>query len=303
MSAFRIINSNKYLILYGCVVPTCFYMTLLTFLFEILMYIVDLGYLFRFSGLIYLNYFKIYDRIDQILGTTYNTIIKARVLKYTICLASSSCMFLIPATLFWFSLIEAGSMLFVILWSTVFIIRFKHSLTIIELCANIIQIEYRLKVIRVKLNDLYSFAINRFDRVNVGGIHWLYSSNHKENSRGMVLPSKITVTDLNKLQKCYLLLLEQNNHINQRFGVRSYSTSYLVRGISNTLNLIDMTAHVFTLVYRCEKAYEQRKDIISVLDHLIAHKTFSKYGNCKRRHKLFNFLNMFVTMFVHGRLT
>lgn len=217
MSAYNIKKSNAYLILVDCDKFHCLCMMIISRLFDIMLYIIDLGYLFKFGGHIHLNYFELYDRIDQILGTTYNAIIKSKICKQTICLTFSSVMFIILSILYSFWFDGSGDMFFKISLTIEYIIRFKHSLTIIELCANIIQIEDRLKIITVKLKDLFSFGSTRLE-FNVSAMHWLNSSNQKENSDNMV--SENSLTELNGLQKSYLLLLEQNDHINQLFGVR-----------------------------------------------------------------------------------
>ncbi|KAL0820083.1 hypothetical protein ABMA28_006028 [Loxostege sticticalis] len=54
----------------------------------------------------------------------------------------------------------------------------------------------------------------------------------------------------------------------------SVQIKFKMLGICCILNLFDMTAHLFNLIYRCEKVYEQRKNIVSVLDHIIVDKTF-----------------------------
>ncbi|KAL0820076.1 hypothetical protein ABMA28_006021 [Loxostege sticticalis] len=84
------------------------------------------------------------------------------------------------------------------------------------------------------------------------------SSKDKASSRNMAK---------NAFQKCYLMLTEQNNYINQVFGVR-----VMIMILLTSLSALEFVILLFNLIYRCEKAYERRDDIISILDHVLVDK-------------------------------
>ncbi|KAL0869523.1 hypothetical protein ABMA27_005793 [Loxostege sticticalis] len=46
-------------------------------------------------------------------------------------------------------------------------------------------------------------------------------------------------------------------------------TKFSVLFILNMMSMLEFIAHVLSLIYRCEQVYEQRNDVISILDHII----------------------------------
>ncbi|XP_028173323.1 uncharacterized protein LOC114362228 [Ostrinia furnacalis] len=72
------------------------------------------------------------------------------------------------------------------------------------------------------------------------------------------------LNDLGWLNKCYLLLIQQCNFINTAFGVR-----VTLQCISRVLISAVM---LYSLVHRCEKTYEQKEQIIRILDHILVSK-------------------------------
>ncbi|KAL0820078.1 hypothetical protein ABMA28_006023 [Loxostege sticticalis] len=286
-SVYRLIYLKYFLTYRGCFELSCEIELRFSFLIELTLYIVDLSYMFKYGGHIYLNYFAVYDQIDEILGTTYNSIIKAKLIRITVCLTTISVMYLSVVSTYWFFFVGFEDIIFKVAFGIGFVINAKHSLTLIELCANIMQIEYRLKSIKEKLQDFYCFAGDRLDKLNtVRVIHWMYFSKNKGGSKNMVNPSTMFVSkqfcDIIGLKKCYLLLLEQKKYINQLFGVRNLEVEFAAVIIISVLFTFDLATHLFSVVYRCEKVYERRNDIINILDHLLVEKKISKYFNIVR---------------------
>ncbi|KAL0869520.1 hypothetical protein ABMA27_005790 [Loxostege sticticalis] len=286
-SVYRLIYLKYFLTYRGCFELSCEIELRFSFLIELTLYIVDLSYMFKYGGHIYLNYFAVYDQIDEILGTTYNSIIKAKLIRITVCLTTISVMYLSVVSIYWLFFVAIKDIMFKVAFGIGFVINAKHSLTLIELCANIMQIEYRLKSIKEKLQDFYCFAGDRLDTLNaVRVIHWMYFSKNKGGSKNMVGPSKMFVSkqfcDIIGLKKCYLLLLEQKIYINQVFGVRNLQVEFAAVIVISVLFTFDLATHLFSVVYRCEKVYEQRNEIINILDHLLVEKKISKYFNIVR---------------------
>lgn len=185
-------------------------------------YIVDLHYVFKFGGHTNLKYFKLYDQIDEILGMTYNNIIKSKVSKATVsvCLIIVVCSVLAFAAWSMFSY-YAGHMVHCM----DYILFFVNTLTIIDMCANVILIEYRLKTVGDVLHDLYCAATTSLPAVNVvEDRHWLYYSKDKaptsKNMRTSKCLGKIHLNNILWLNKCYLLIIEQATYINETFGAR-----------------------------------------------------------------------------------
>ncbi|KAL0820706.1 hypothetical protein ABMA28_006535 [Loxostege sticticalis] len=281
----------------------------ITYMLEFLQYIVDLKYVFKFGGYTSMKYFKLYEQIDDILGMMYNSIIKSKIYNAT----ASTCSLVIVSSALdfaaWF--IITGYDTHALYYSIDYIFFFINTLTIIDMCANVIQVEYRLKTIGDVLQDLYSVTKNSLSVVNVvGDKSWLYFSKDKAVTRKIISSSKFLeynhLNDIVWLNKCYLLLIEQTAYINEIFGARILiNNSYQ---LFNIVNLVNLTIRIFTgvifsesspdklflltitcilrticsavniawLVYRCEQSYEQRATIVSIVDHMLVDKNMSE---------------------------
>lgn len=165
---------------------------------RLIVYIIDLSYVFKFGGHVSLKYFELYEHIDKVLQTN-NTIIKTKVLKVTVVLT----LFFVTLTamnIFWVmydrydSINTLGSIVGVLL-------IFINTLTMIEMLAHIILMEYRLKKMKYILQQRYLFTNSTFLKV--------------KNTQQSLKRQNISY-----LAKCYLYLLEQSHFINKLFGVR-----------------------------------------------------------------------------------
>ncbi|KAL0860519.1 hypothetical protein ABMA27_009893 [Loxostege sticticalis] len=126
------------------------------------------------------------------------------------------------------------------------------------------------------LLDLFHSFNNKKAKVIdvVGEKNWLYFSKDRETARRELSPSKILVynhfSDLIWLNKCYSLLIEQASFINRAYGIRvrenHFLSYYYYKGEINS------AVFVVCLVYRCEKTYKQRNEIISIVDHILVNK-------------------------------
>lgn len=201
-------------------------------LITLIQYIVGLIFVFKNSST-NLYYFKLYDHIDKILGmiTTYNSCIQEKVSSVTfVCVCSLCGMFAIE---FFGEILHLNSCIshfIAINIITEYVSYFINTITILEFCANIIQIEYRLKTIKDILQDFCIFSSRKLSVVNVvRDKNWFYFS--KENIP-LRRPTSGTFVfnnyhDVILLKKCYLLLIEQRNFINKAFGLRVSKISYL----------------------------------------------------------------------------
>ncbi|KAL0810920.1 hypothetical protein ABMA28_010219 [Loxostege sticticalis] len=270
----------------------------LTWIASFINYIVGLSYVFRFGQNITLNYFKMYAQIDKIIGITYTKIVKAKIIKTSVLIISIG--YVIFIILFFAEPAGVFSKMSFTIKSTTYIL---NNLDVIEMSANIIQIEYRIKAMSDILLDLFhSFNNNKAKEIDVvGEKNWLYFSKDRETARRELSPSKILVyyhfSDLIWLNKCYSLLIEQASFINRAYGIRILINNtlhllFVIQAINGTLRyfhltfnklpfmnliatiLITVNSAVFVvcLVYRCEKTYKQRNEIISIVDHILVDK-------------------------------
>ncbi|KAL0810921.1 hypothetical protein ABMA28_010220 [Loxostege sticticalis] len=274
-----------------------FFVTL-TWVASFINYIVGLSYVFRFGQNITLNYFKMYAQIDKIIGTSYTKIVKAKIIKSSVLIISISYVLFI--LLFFGEPAGVFSKMSFTIKSTTYILS---NLNVIEMIANIIQIEYRIKAMSDILQDLFHCFNNNKAKVIdvVGEKNWFYYSKDREIARRELSPSKILVynhfSDLIWLNKCYSLLIEQNSFINRVYGIRiltnnTFNLLFVILAINssvrlfylkvNELPLLNMIATLLStvnsavcvvcLVYRCEKTYKQRIELISIVDHILVEK-------------------------------
>ncbi|XP_063830942.1 uncharacterized protein LOC135080190 [Ostrinia nubilalis] len=159
------------------------------------------------------------------------------------------------------------------------VLLFINILTVIEMSANVIQIEYRLRSIRDILQDFCLSKNSTPGTIDVvAEKNWLYFSKDKENAKKIKGNSSHVfvfnhVNDLSWLNKCYLLLIQQSTFINTAFGVRDGLIETKCLTASQCAGWIWVCAVMFFgLMYRCEKTYEQREQIIGIVDHILVSK-------------------------------
>lgn len=195
-------------------------------------YVVDLSCVYKFGRHINLTYFNLYKEIDKFLEPN-NVMLKAEVLKVTLLFTVSWVFLTVMALVMWFQDHSPDEVLNFILWLIENIVVVMNNLTLIEMCSNIVQVEYRLKEITKTLQDFYSFADGRsmFDVPGIENLLFLPDSRRREmylskeeSARKTAYPSKCLMYkyyhDIVWMNKCYLLLLEQTNFINKAFGPR-----------------------------------------------------------------------------------
>ncbi|KAL0820703.1 hypothetical protein ABMA28_006532 [Loxostege sticticalis] len=274
-------------------------------LIKLVQYFVDLHYVFK-SGHTSIKYFKIYEQIDDVLGMMYNSVIKYKVLTETVTVCSLVIVTLVVNFVTWSTI--AGYAVHAV-HSIDYILIFINTLTVIEICSNVIQVEYRLKTIGDILQDFYSSAYSLPVANLVLDKNWLYYSKDKSSERRHIDQSKFLETnhfnDLIWLNKCYMLLIRQTEYINETFGARiliynfnqlfhivtftnlairffmgvmfsEYPTILYGLGATCMLFTISSSVNIFWLVYRCQQSYEQRTTIISIADHILVETNISE---------------------------
>ncbi|KAL0860521.1 hypothetical protein ABMA27_009895 [Loxostege sticticalis] len=270
----------------------------LTWIASFINYIVGLSYVFKFGRNNTLNYLKMYTQIDKIIGTSYNKTVKSKIKTTSVLINSISCVLFI-----FLFLAESAEVFTKISFTIKFTTYMLSTLSVIEMSANIIQIEYRIKAMSEILQDLFhSFNNNKARVIDVvGAKDWFYFSQDREFARKELSPSKIFLynhfTDLIWLNKCYSLLIEQISFINRVYGIRilinntlhllfeiqaingtvrffylKFNEKPLMNLIATILFIVNSAVCVVCLVYRCEKTYKQRNEIISIIDHILVNK-------------------------------
>ncbi|XP_063835223.1 uncharacterized protein LOC135084379 [Ostrinia nubilalis] len=71
------------------------------------------------------------------------------------------------------------------------------------------------------------------------------------------------------LKKCYLVLIEQNIFINKTYGVRGLDTPLSYAIFASSITIFNCIAPLWSLLYRCEKTYKHRDEIISTVDNIL----------------------------------
>ncbi|KAL0830762.1 hypothetical protein ABMA28_002883 [Loxostege sticticalis] len=254
----------------------------LTILFRVvILYSIDLCYVFKFGGNKNIHYFKLYEQIDKVLDTN-NAIIKTKVLKVTVVIATLYGIMTV-LNIIWTVYDFNESFKTIRAFLEIIMINI-NSLSIVDMMAHVILIEYRLIKIKNILQHHFLINHNNFGALCVlGENNWLYFSKVKDISRNLKGQKNHVdcnyIYDVSWLNKCYLLLIEQSHFINKLFGVRDPGTKIL-NILAAIYNIASTAAILICLVYRCEKTYEERRHIINVVDRIIFEKYISKYCNC-----------------------
>ncbi|CAH0691937.1 unnamed protein product [Spodoptera exigua] len=237
-------------------------------------YAIDLYFVYRYGRHMYVEYFKQYEKMDNFLDTNCYSAMKRKIIKimsfFTIIwfLSSFSDMGAWAVTFGWW-------IPFVHIISFVFL--YTKMLTTLDLIANVIQIEARLRMISNLVQNCYTCT----EMCPIGMLtdsvrnkNWLYCEDEVSPQSTKIRP--VDSCEIKRLCKCYLLLTEQVMFINKMYGFRKtlYSGenyNYLP-GFTGLIRFVTCAIIVITLVDQCEQTYRQRERIINVIDHLILNK-------------------------------
>lgn len=198
------------------------------FIWGFTQYIIDAGYAYKYGGRTYLCYFKLYDHFDKVFGMKYNTIIKTKVIKLTIILNLVVVLSSIFLFCKWILCIGHCKVTYSEFFKDMMavLLFFINNFPLTEFCSHIIQIEYRLKIIKDILQDLHYLTNKRFSESEVvRNKDCSYSSKSTETTNKPDIPTNNLMYNNNVintkwLKKCYLFLIEENNYLNKLFGVR-----------------------------------------------------------------------------------
>ncbi|XP_059052130.1 uncharacterized protein LOC131846757 isoform X2 [Achroia grisella] len=270
--------------------------------FDYFQYLVDLYNVYKYGRQVSVEYYKQYSNIDKILGVTYYPAIRENIVK-------SIVFFLIT----WFVISACDFVAWVlsfgwitpIMYSVSYIFLFIKILTTLDLSAQAMQIECRLRSICDLLQHYYYLLEplpgSTTDLLN--NENWFYSDAcsrvTKLLSKKNVIkkPSCSSDHEVKWLCRCYVMLMEQSNFINSMFGIRfllnslsllidmirfmnltvrmligsqhtTYDSGYLP-AVFSLLRLLMCIAILVHLVHNCEKVYRQTDNILNIADHLL----------------------------------
>ncbi|CAH2089146.1 unnamed protein product [Euphydryas editha] len=191
-----------------------------SFLTSTILYIIDIVYVYKYGRESFIDYFNLFDTIDSVLSKPSHYKVKKSIrnmcLFYAFIYISSITIELYTWTykLNWIVLnVYFVEMLYLLI----------KMLAALDLIANLIQVKYRLEVIGDLLehkycqDDNYSRMIKDvpYERV------WISPEIRNSNRNYSSKAASVTYHDiLCHLSKCYMLLIDQSEFINLKYGIR-----------------------------------------------------------------------------------
>ncbi|XP_013164458.1 PREDICTED: uncharacterized protein LOC106115577 [Papilio xuthus] len=273
-------------------------------MYDLCQYLVDIFFVLVYGRDMSFEYFKQYIRIDNIIGMSYYSEIKLRLLKLITFFAliwamSSVCDF--TAWVFTFGWLAP------FVYSIAYVYLLIKILTTLDLTSQVMQIECRLSCLGDVL--LTCYCDERKEQDFVEDCAFKYNLFYPNNKVGNVPEPSLKTLDSNVtdkikfLEKYYLLLIEQCAFINKMYGLRillnslsllidmvrftNIAVRYIIISeknidtdyfptISSLMRLLTCAAVVISLVHHCERAYRERDRIICILDHYLVMRDPSK---------------------------
>lgn len=191
-----------------------------SYLMNTVLYFIDVIYVYKYGRDMYIDYFNVYETIDSILSkTSYHKVkkcIRNMCLFYTVVAIITITIELYTWTsnfdwiLFFFCIIELLYLL-------------TKMLAVIDVISNLVQVKYRLEVI----GDLLEYCYYQGDDspqvikdVTAERV-WISQEVRKSNHHDSTRAASVTRRDIiNRLSKCYMLLIDQSEFINLKYGIR-----------------------------------------------------------------------------------
>ncbi|CAH2048679.1 unnamed protein product, partial [Iphiclides podalirius] len=217
------------------------------------------------------EYFQQYGRLDKILDMTFYVEIRERLDKLiiffgVIWVTSSACDFIAWLLLF--------GILTPLVYSVAYLYLLIKMLTVLDLIAQVMQIEFRLRCIGDYIQDNYCMADKNksFAEDCMYIDNWLYTKNGQPEAKTLKKALDVALNagdEIKFLSKYYLLLIEQTAFINKMYGMRTLGAVEYFPVFSNLTRLLTCVAVIITLVDVCEKAYRQRERIFNSIDHYV----------------------------------
>ncbi|XP_035435560.2 uncharacterized protein LOC118266268 [Spodoptera frugiperda] len=278
-------------------------------------YTVDLFYVYKYGRDGLLKYFKTFDHIDQILGMTcYDEIRKLIVRTLVICIV----FFITSSSVDYVCWVEGFGWLSPTLYSLDYFYFFLSTLMAVDGMSHVVQLEYRLKLIKNLLQGYYN-PMNTKTVPNPNKVWAVRSDTGNLQLESLKTLSHGRFIEAIGFNRCYLLLLDQTSYINSKFGVRvlifcinllvnminllnvsiRFATGSMVspKGVSrlpsfsSLLRFLNWSAVGVSIVLHCEKVYREEEKIVEVIDLILVNKVNSDTLTTT----LVNFRNLLLT--------
>uniref|UniRef100_A0A2A4K1I4 Gustatory receptor n=1 Tax=Heliothis virescens TaxID=7102 RepID=A0A2A4K1I4_HELVI len=259
-------------------------------------YITDLVFVIKKGREGYLKYFKTFDHIDQLLGMNSYDEIRKLILKIVgVCII----MFVVSSTIDHISWVDGYKSSSTFLFSLNYFYFFLNMLTALDGMCHVVQLEYRLKLMKELLENYYHSPNHTIS--NDDDKTWatkIDSGSSRVDSLKTLNYSRFT--EVIGFNRCYLLLVEQAYFLNGKFGIRllvlcinflvnmikllnlfvRFATGAMVspNGTSRLLSfasmvrLLNWAIVAFIVVYRCEQMYKQSERILDIIDLVLVNK-------------------------------
>lgn len=187
----------------------------LTFLLSFTEYILDLGYVFKMRHS-YVKHLTFYSNIDKIIKAPNFAIMR---MKYLITVLLFILSFVFSTVLDYFSWLVSYGWVEPTLYILDHIYFFIISLTVLDFISNVMQIEYRLKVMIHELEE-YTSSLTKIKQ------HLDENFIDTRLVRKLETVSYNQTHDMSSLSKFYVLLIEQANYLNTAYGRRVSICTY-----------------------------------------------------------------------------
>ncbi|CAH2089145.1 unnamed protein product [Euphydryas editha] len=276
----------------------------LVYLLGYIQYIFDIISVYKHGRQTYISYFNLYDYIDSIIGMPYYNQVKKYIRSMCAFYTFIALIKFVIAIFMW-----AVDFNFIVLniYSVELIYPVIRLLAALDIIANCIQISCRLETIGDILEYYYHHDGNI--PVVVTGITYDQISVTKDLKQlnyldPMKISSKLSHSMMRHASRCYILLVEQSEFLNLKYGFRILVAcslylldvvlllniiirllmgnmvypdlpSYLVI-LSSLERMLSYTITLFCGIYQCEQTYRQTERIVRMINHLLVNQKIEK---------------------------
>lgn len=193
----------------------------LIFLLSFGQYIVDLHYVHKLGRKTCLKYFKLYENFDNSLRMSYYNEVTEKIKKIT---AFFSVVGVVCPIFNYISGVISYGWVGPTLNCVDDFYASLNSLTVLDMSFHVMQIEYRLKMMADVLHDVYTSTENLPGSMEdlVNDKEWFHNTKGVLKSNVMCLKTLGfgRYYEIDRFKRCYIILIEQVNYINQMFGLR-----------------------------------------------------------------------------------
>ncbi|KAH9631907.1 hypothetical protein HF086_014379 [Spodoptera exigua] len=290
-----VIRSNTFLVTFSDMIQ-------MTYLIGYFAYTVDLFYVYKYGRDGFLKYFKTFDHIDQILGMTYYDAIRKIIVRI---LGMCILFFITSSAVDYMCWVDGFGWIAPTLYSLDYFYFFLSTLMAIDGASHIVQMEYRLKLIKELLQGYYN-PLSTKTVPNPNKVWAVRNDVGNVQLESLKTLSHGRFIEAIGFNRCYLLLLDQTHYINSKFGVRVLI--FCVNLLANMINLLNVSIRFATgsmvspkgishlptfssllrfmnwsmvgisMVLHCEKVYREEEKIVEVIDLILVNKVNCEYN-------------------------